>query len=83
MFSDGVLALHKAGVLDPGQQITASFAFGSAELYNWMDRVSDQGQAAIWGHDASAQAEQIIAQVAHPSARPGLREAGRRLGFRV
>jgi acyl-CoA hydrolase len=185
MFSDGVLALHKAGVLDPGQQITASFAFGSAELYDWMDRnpdiamlrtettndpariaqrpqmvsvntalqvdlfsqanasrvhgliysgfggqtdfvvgalhspgglaiialpswhpkanvstvvprldgpvtsfqhsfiVSDQGQAAIWGHDASAQAEQIIAQVAHPSARPGLREAGRRLGFRV
>jgi hypothetical protein len=29
MFSDGVLALHKAGALDPGQQITASFAFGS------------------------------------------------------
>lgn len=185
MFSDGVLALHKAGALDPGQQITASFAFGSAELYDWMNRnpdiamlrtettndpariaqrrqmisintalqvdlfsqanasrvhgliysgfggqtdfvvgalhspgglaiialpswhpkanvstvvprldgpvtsfqhsfiVSDQGQAAIWGHDASAQAEQIIAHVAHPSARPELREAGRSLGFRV
>ncbi len=185
MFSDGVLALHKAGVLDPGHQITASFAFGSAELYDWMDRnpgiamlrtettndpariaqrprmisvntalevdlfsqanasrvdgliysgfggqtdfvvgalhspgglaiialpswhpaadvstvvprlagpvtsfqhsfiVSDQGTAAIWGHDASAQAEQIITQVAHPSARDGLREAGRRLGFQL
>jgi len=45
--------------------------------------VSDQGQAAIWGHDASAQAGQIIAHVAHPSVRPELREAGRRLGFRV
>ena len=45
--------------------------------------VSDQGQAAIWGHDASAQAEQIITHVAHPSARPELREAGRSLGFRV
>jgi acyl-CoA hydrolase len=185
MFSDGVLALHKAGVLDPGRQITASFAFGTAELYDWMDRnpnirmlrtettndpaliakrprmisvnsalqvdlfaqanasrvhgviysgfggqtdfvvgalhspgglaiialpswhpkanvstvvprlagpvtsfqhsfiVSDQGTAAIWGHDASAQAEQIITQVAHPSARDELRVAGRELGFHV
>jgi acyl-CoA hydrolase len=45
--------------------------------------VSDQGTAAIWGHDAAAQAEQIIAQVAHPCVREGLREAGRELGFRV
>jgi acyl-CoA hydrolase len=45
--------------------------------------VSDQGTAAIWGHDAAAQAEQIITQVAHPSVRDGLREAGRELGFRV
>ena len=185
MFSDGVLALHKAGALDPGHPITASFAFGSVELYDWMDRnpgiamlrtettndparieqrprmvsvntalevdlfaqanasrvhgliysgfggqtdfvvgalhspgglaiialpswhpkadvstvvprlagpvtsfqhsfiVSEQGTAAIWGHDAAAQAEQIITQVAHPSARDGLREAGRRLGFQL
>ena len=185
MFSDGVLALEKAGALEPGHLITASFAFGSPELYDWMDRnpsirmlrtetindpaqialrpqmasvntalevdlfaqanasrvrgaiysgfggqpdfvvgalhspggraiialpswhpkadvstvvprlagpvtsfqhsfiVSDQGTAAIWGHDAAAQAEQIIAQVAHPSVRDGLREAGRELGFRV
>jgi len=32
MFSDGVLALHKAGALDTGRKITASFAFGSTEL---------------------------------------------------
>ena len=185
MFSDGVLAPHKAGALDPGRQITASFAFGSPELYDWMDRnpairmlrtevtndpariarqprmvsvntalqvdlfcqanasrvhgpiysgfggqtdfvvgalhspggqaiialpswhpqadvstvvprlagpvtsfqhsfiVSEQGTAAIWGHDASAQAEQIITQVAHPSVRAELREAGRHLGFQV
>ena len=185
MFSDGVLALHKAGALDPGRQITASFAFGSAELYDWMDRnpgirmlrtettndpaqierrprmisvnsalqvdlfaqanasrvhgviysgfggqtdfvvgalhspgglaiialpswhpkanvstvvprlsgpvtsfqhsyvVSEQGTAAIWGHDASAQADQIITQAAHPSVRDELREAGRELGFHV
>jgi acyl-CoA hydrolase len=38
MFSDGVLALAKAGALDPDQQVTASFAFGGAELYEWMDR---------------------------------------------
>jgi acyl-CoA hydrolase len=185
MFSDGVLALDKAGALDPDHQITASFAFGSAELYDWMSGnadirmlrtettndpaliarrprmmsinsalqvdlfaqanasrvrgviysgfggqtdfvvgalhssggraiialpswqakadvstvvprlagpvtsfqhsffVSDQGTAAIWGHDASAQAEQIISLVAHPSARAELREAGRELGFGV
>ncbi len=185
MFSDGVLALEKAGALDPDQPITASFAFGSAELYDWMDRnprirmqrtettndpalialqprmtsvntalqvdlfaqanasrvrgviysgfggqtdfvvgalhsrggqaiialpswhpkadvstvvprlagpvtsfqhsffVSDQGTAAIWGHDAAAQAEQIIGQVAHPRVRDELRMAGRGLGFRV
>jgi len=185
MFSDGVLALEKTGALEPGHLITASFAIGSAELYDWMDRnpsirmmrtetindpaqiarrpqmvsvnsalqvdlfaqanasrvrgviysgfggqpdfvvgalhspgglaiialpswhpkadtstvvpritgpmtsfqhsfiVSDQGTAAIWGHDAATQAEQIIAQVAHPSVRDGLREAGRELGFRV
>jgi acyl-CoA hydrolase len=38
MFSDGVLALDKAGALNSGEQVTASFAFGSAELYDWMDR---------------------------------------------
>ncbi len=168
MFGDGVLALEKAGALEPGHLITASFASGRAELYDWMDRnpsirmmrtetisdpaqimlrpqmvsvntalqvdlfaqanasrvhgviysgfggqpnfvvgalhspgglaiialpswhpkadvstvvprlacpvtsfqhsyiVSDQGTAAIWGQDATAQAEQVIAQVAPP-----------------
>jgi acyl-CoA hydrolase len=37
MFSDGLLGLAKAGALDPGQPVTASFAFGSADLYAWMD----------------------------------------------
>lgn len=183
MFSDGVLALEKAGALDADVPVTASFAFGSAELYDWIDRnpriqmlrteqtndpakiarkprmvsvngalqvdlfaqanasrvhdriysgfggqtdfvvgalhspgglaiialpswhpkadvstvvprlagpvtsfqhsyfVSDQGTAALWGHDASAQAEQIIGHVAHPDARDALRSAGRELGF--
>jgi acyl-CoA hydrolase len=185
MFSDGVLGLVKAGALDSGQPVTASFAFGSPDLYAWMDRnpdvrmlrtettndpariarrprmvsvnsalqvdlfaqanatwvrggihsglggqpdfvvgalhspggqaiialpswhpkagvstvvprldgpvtsfqhnviVSEQGTAAIWGHDASAQAEQIISHVAHPSARDDLRQSGRNLGLRV
>jgi acyl-CoA hydrolase len=185
MFSDGVLGLDKAGALDPGRPITASFAFGSAELYRWIDRnprvhmvrtektndpaliarqramisinsalqvdlfaqanaarvrgmiysgfggqtdfivgalhstagraiialpswhpkadvstvvprlagpvtsfqhsfiVSEQGTAAIWGNDANTQAGQLIDQVAHPSARDELREAGRGLGFRL
>ncbi|MEU8344258.1 acetyl-CoA hydrolase/transferase C-terminal domain-containing protein [Spirillospora sp. NPDC048832] len=38
MFSDGVLALEKAGALDPDTPITASFAFGGAELYDWAYR---------------------------------------------
>jgi acyl-CoA hydrolase len=38
MFSDGVLALEQAGALDSAVPITASFAFGSAELYSWLDR---------------------------------------------
>ncbi len=185
MFSDGVLALDKAGAMDVSEPVIGSFAFGSAELYDWMDRnhrirmlrtettnnpaqisrrpamvsvnsalqvdlfaeanasrvhgkiysgfggqtdfvvgalhspgglavialpswhpkadvstvvpqlagpvtsfqhsfiVSDQGTAAIWGHDASGQAGQIIARVAHPRVRDELREAGRALGFRV
>jgi acyl-CoA hydrolase len=185
MFSDGVLGLAKAGALASGQPVTASFAFGSPDLYAWMDRnpdvrmlrtettndpariarqprmvsvnsalqvdlfaqanatwvrgrihsglggqpdfvvgalhspggqaiialpswhpkagvstvvprldgpvtsfqhtviVSEQGTAAIWGHDASGQAEQIISHVAHPSVREELRQSGRNLGLRV
>ena len=41
MFSDGVLALAKAGALDAAQPVTASFAFGSADLYAWLDRNPD------------------------------------------
>ena len=36
MFSDGVYNLHKLGVLDPDVLITASFVFGSQEMYQWM-----------------------------------------------
>ncbi|TYB41898.1 acetyl-CoA hydrolase/transferase family protein [Actinomadura chibensis] len=183
MFSDGVLALEKAGALDATTPVTASFAFGGRELYDWVDHnervrmlrtektndpsliarrprlisvnsalqvdlyaqanasrvrgvvysgfggqtdfvvgalhspgghavialpswhpradvstviprlagpvtsfqhsyiVSEQGTATIWGHDAASQAQQIVDQVAHPSARDDLREQGRRLGF--
>jgi len=185
MFSDGVLELEKSGSLDDRQPVIASFAFGSQELYAWLDRnprvrmlrtettnepakialrprmtsvnsalevdlfaqanaarvrgkiysgfggqtdfivgalhsrdgkavialpswhpkanvstvvprvagpvtsfqhsfiVSDQGIAAVWGHDASAQAAGIIDNVAHPDAREELRAAGRDLGFRL
>jgi acyl-CoA hydrolase len=38
MFSDGVLRLEKAGALNPDHPVTASFAFGSDELYDWLDR---------------------------------------------
>jgi acyl-CoA hydrolase len=43
--------------------------------------VSEQATAAIWGHDASSQAGQIIGQVAHPSVREELRQAASDLGF--
>jgi acyl-CoA hydrolase len=185
MFSDGVLALEKAGALDETSPVTASFAFGSAELYDWADRnhrvrmlrtektndpgliarqprmtsvntalqvdlfaqanagrvhgviysgfggrpdfvvgalhspgghaiialpswhakadvstvvprltgpvtsfqhsffVSEQGAAAIWGHDAASQARQITDEVAHPSVRDELRKGARRLGLHL
>lgn len=38
MFSDGVLDLAKRGVLDTSNPITASFIFGSRELYRWLDK---------------------------------------------
>jgi acyl-CoA hydrolase len=37
MFSDGALALERAGALDPDEQLVASFLFGSQELYSWVD----------------------------------------------
>lgn len=37
MFSDGLLSLHAAGALDPDRPVTASFCFGSAELYDHVD----------------------------------------------
>ena len=37
MFSDGVLDLHKAGVLDQEMPLNASFLFGSRELYDWVN----------------------------------------------
>jgi acyl-CoA hydrolase len=37
MFSDGVLALDAAGALDPDHPLVTSFAFGSPELYEWLD----------------------------------------------
>ena len=38
MFSDGVLALDRAGALDASAPLVSSFIFGSAELYEWVDR---------------------------------------------
>jgi acyl-CoA hydrolase len=37
MFSDSVLALERAGALDPTAPITTSFVFGSEELLDWVD----------------------------------------------
>jgi acyl-CoA hydrolase len=37
MFSDGVLALDRAGALDADTPLTTSFVFGSEELYEWLD----------------------------------------------
>ncbi len=37
MFSDGVLTLEQAGALDQSTPVTASFLFGSPELYAWVD----------------------------------------------
>ena len=37
MMSDGVLGLDRAGALDPDRPISASFLFGSPELYAWAD----------------------------------------------
>lgn len=37
MFSDGLLSLEAAGTLDPERLVMSSFAFGSADLYRWLD----------------------------------------------
>ena len=37
MFSDGMLALDRAGALDHEVPIVTSFVWGSAELYKWLD----------------------------------------------
>ncbi len=37
MFSDTMLALERAGALEPDVPITTSFVFGSADLYDWLD----------------------------------------------
>jgi acyl-CoA hydrolase len=37
MVSDGVLGLARAGALDPDRDISASFLFGSPDLYAWVD----------------------------------------------
>ncbi|MFQ6171068.1 acetyl-CoA hydrolase/transferase family protein [Oryzobacter sp. R7] len=37
MFSDGVLTLDRLGALDADHPLTASFLFGSQELYDWLD----------------------------------------------
>jgi acyl-CoA hydrolase len=37
MFSDGVLALERHGCMDPDTPLTASFLFGSEDLYTWVD----------------------------------------------
>lgn len=41
MFSDGVLNLHKVGALDTDRPLTASFLFGSRELYDWAHMNTD------------------------------------------
>jgi acyl-CoA hydrolase len=57
MFSDGVLNLFKKGCLDADVPITASFLFGSQELYDWAhlnkrvrmlrtEKTNDPGQIA-------------------------------------
>jgi len=38
MVSDGLLGLERAGALDPGREVVASFLFGSTELYRWAHR---------------------------------------------
>jgi acyl-CoA hydrolase len=38
MFSDGVLALDRAGSLDRDTALSSSFLYGSAELYSWVHR---------------------------------------------
>ena len=57
MFSDGVLELSRRGALDADIPITASFVFGSSELYEWLnlnrqvrmlrtEKTNDPGQIA-------------------------------------
>ena len=37
MFSDGVLSLARNGAIDPDSTLTASFLFGTRDLYDWVN----------------------------------------------
>jgi heme O synthase-like polyprenyltransferase len=76
-------------VVTPWRALAVLVAFGSADLYAWMDRNPDvrmlRTANATWVSGrvhsvAAGQAEQIIGHVAHPLARQQLREAARSLG---
>jgi Acetyl-CoA hydrolase/transferase C-terminal domain len=76
-------ALAALGAAVPDASTVMPRLTGPATSFQHSSIVSEQGTAAIWGHDTSAQAEQIISQVAHSRGRGELREAGSGLGFRV
>ena len=67
MFSDGVLELHKRDALEVEIPITASFLFGSRELYDWVhlnrrirmlrtEKTNDPGQISRQGQMTSVNA---------------------------
>ena len=69
------------GMIYSGFGGQTDFVVGAVTSFQHSFIVSEQGTAAIWGHDASSQADQIVGQVAHPSVREELRQAARDLGF--
>ena len=82
MFSDGVLELHKRGALDQDIPITASFIFGSQELYEWMhlnravrmlrtEKTNDPGQIARQARMTSINAALQVDLFDQPQRRAG------------
>jgi hypothetical protein len=78
--------LPQGGHVHPGTKARWTGDLLPAQFFSFFVVLSlpaSRAHGGVWGRDSSSQAEQIITEIAHPSARDELRSAGRDLGFRV
>jgi acyl-CoA hydrolase len=69
MFSDGVMVLDQEGALDRSVPVTASFVFGSQQLYDWLD---DNPRVVMLRTESTNSPGRIASQRAMTSINTGL-----------